>query len=110
MMAVHFKVNSRAVLGGAESLRTEQYNLLLEDYVCGCALRVARDMLALLPVRHVVVDASEGRKTILSVDIWRRDVEGVDFAEVDPSDFIRSLNYRMDFDTARGFGEVETLD
>lgn len=110
MIGVHFTVNSRQVLDRVHALPQEQYNSLLQDYVCGCAIRVARDMFALLPVRHIVVDASDGNKDILSVDFIRTSFCSLDFATVDPSDIIQRFEHHMEFNLANGFSSIISLD
>lgn len=110
MMSVHFKVNSGSVLSGARALPREQYNLLLQDYVCGCAIRIARDMFALLPLRHIIVDAENNRQDILSVDFTEKAFMQLDFETVDASDTVEQFQHEMDFDIHTGFAPIVTLD
>lgn len=110
MIGVHFTVNSQRVLAPVRALPREQYNSLLQDYVCGCAIRIARDMFSLLPVRHILVEASDGNDDILSVDFTRTAFFGLDFDTLDPSDTVQSFEYRMEYSAAKGFSPVETLD
>lgn len=110
MIGVHFTVNSQRVLALVRALPREQYNSLLQDYVCGCAIRIARDMFALLPVRHILVEASDGNDDILSVDFTRAAFLGLDFDALDPSDTVQSFEYRMEYSAAEGFSPVEMLD
>lgn len=110
MIGVHFTVNSQRVLNLVRTLPREQYNSLLQDYVCGCAIRIARDMFALLPVRHILVEASDGNDDILSVDFPRTEFSGLDFDVLDPSDTVQSFEHRMEYSASEGFSPVETLD
>lgn len=110
MMSVHFKVNSDSVLSDARSLPAEQYNLLLQDYVCGCAIRVARDMFALLPLRHIIVDAEDSGRDILSVDFTKKAFEQLEFETLDASDAVEQFQHEMDFDAHRGFAPIVALD
>lgn len=110
MLAIHFAVNSGTVLGEARRLPKNQYNDLLQDYVCGCAIRIARDMFALLPVRHIVIDAYDNGTDILSVDFKRKPFEALDFATLDASDTVESFEHRMDFTLADGFKKIVPLD
>lgn len=103
MVAVHFHVNSNNVLGDANTLPRNVYNDLLHDYVCGCAIRIARDVLALLPIRHVVINAIDGSNEILSVDFTRKEFETLDFSSIDASDTVKNFEHVMDFDILQGF-------
>ncbi len=110
MIGVHFMVNSRRVLDAVRALPQERYNSLLQDYVCGCAIRVARDMFALLPVRHILVEASDGNNRILSVDFTRTGFSALNFDAIDPSDTVQSFEHRMQYSASGGFLPVEALD
>ena len=110
MLAVHFHVNSKAVLGEARKLPRSQYYDLLQDYVCGCSIRIARDMFALLPIRHIVIDAWDTVGDILSVDFKRKEFDKFDFAHLDASDTVESFEHRMDFTLDGGFKKIEPID
>lgn len=110
MLSVHFKVNSGHILRDAQTLGRREYNLLLQDYVCGCAIRVARDMFALLPLRHIVVDAEDHNTDILSVDFERTSFLELDFDSLDASDTVASFLHRMNFTELDGFRKIEPLD
>ena len=110
MIGVHFEVNSSSVLKDAKDLSKQDYNELLQDYVCGCAIRVARDMFALLPLRHIIINASDKDKLILSVDFKKRAFLNLDFENSDASDIVEQFENRMNFDSQRGFSVVEPID
>ena len=110
MLVVEFQVNSDTVLHDAASLNAQTYNDLLQDYVCGCSIRVARDMLALLPLRHVIINAENRNQPILSVDFDREGLGRVDFEHADASDVVETFLHRMEFSLATGFSPVEPLD
>lgn len=110
MIAIHFQVNSRTVLGEARRLPKNQYHDLLQDYVCGCAIRIARDMFALLPIRHIIIDAYDNGTDILSVDFKRKAFATLDFATLDASDTVESFAHRMDFTLEDGFKKIVPLD
>ena len=110
MIAIHFHVNSGKVLGDAKKLPKTEYNDLWQDYVCACTLRIARDMFALLPVRHIVVDARDWLKEILSVDFTRREFEQLDFDDLDASDTVGQFNHRMVFSLQDGFSRITPID
>ena len=68
MMAVRFRVNCNSINNMDSLLPENEKNLFLQDYVCGSAIRVAQDLFALLPLRHIIVEALEKNKLIISVD------------------------------------------
>jgi len=92
---------------------------LYQDYVCGCVLRVARELFALLPIEMVIVNAVGNllntqtgymeEQPILSVAIPRKTLEGLDFEMLDPSDSMSNFVHRMEFRKTKGFSAVETL-
>lgn len=110
MIEIHFEVNSSSVLKDAKELPKQDYNELLQDYVCGCAIRVARDMFALLPLRHILINASDKNKLILSVDFKKRAFLNLDFENLDASDIVEQFENRMNFDSQNGFSAVEPID
>ena len=110
MLSVHFKVNSSQVLRDIEHLPKTDYNELLQDYVCGCAIRVARDLFALLPFRRIIIDAENSGDDILSVEFTRDKMEGIDYSNVDASDFVCQFLYRMSFTLQGGFSKIVPLD
>ena len=62
-----------------------------EHYLCGIALRCARDIFAVLPVTHVQVTASAAGKQQLQVRFKRSDMQKTLFNFIDPVDFVRDL-------------------
>ncbi len=90
-----------------------------QDYVCGCVLRVAREVLALLPLDTVIVtakvstfQASTGADVeipVLSVAIPRATLERLDFARLDPSDSMENFKHRGDVIASRRSGEFSTI-
>lgn len=56
-------------------------------YLCGVALRAARDLMALLPVCTVRATAQQADKTLLDVAFDRTDMQKVRFSFIDPVDF-----------------------
>lgn len=79
---------------------------LYQDYVCGCVLRVGREVLALLPIETVIVTAmvdtmqsSTGRNAeipIVSVALPREILTELDFDQLDPSDSVNNFVHRGD--------------
>lgn len=92
---------------------------LYQDYICSCVLRVARELLALLPVESVVVTAlddllntSTGHVEecpILSVFIPRKSLARLNFDQIDPSDSMKNFVHQMDFQAATGFRAVNRV-
>jgi hypothetical protein len=93
---------------------------LYQDYVCGCVLRVARELFALLPIEMAIVtaegailNASTGHmenRPILSVAIPRETLSKLNFDTLDPSDALSNFLHRMDFKKGRGFAAVERIE
>ncbi len=93
---------------------------LYQDYICGCALRVARETLALLPIEMVIVNAIGkilNTKTgyveeqpILSVAIPGKTLASLNFETIDPSDSMINFVHNMDFKKTSGFRAVEKID
>jgi len=102
-----------------KELSKSSRNKLIQDVVCSCALRIARDLTSLLPVQKVVVhavdelvDTAAGRLeeyTILSVAFERGPLLALQFERIDPSDAVRSFPHRMSFAAVTGFQPVERL-
>src|SRR3989442_10033966 len=73
-----------------------RFHEIYQDYVCGCVLRLAREMFALLPVDTVIltatvdgIDSRTGHAAelpVLSVAARRSEIESLDFERLDPSD------------------------
>ena len=97
---------------------TRFYNIY-QDYVCGCVLRIARELFALLPVEMALINAHSrllNTKTghiedmaILSVAIPRITLEGLNLDAIDPSDSMKNFVHRMNFKKGQGFSPVEIL-
>jgi hypothetical protein len=87
------------------------FHEIYQDYVCGCVLRVARELFALLPVDTVLVTASVGspdpqtnrvtEQPVLSVAIPRAVVTRLNFGQLDPSDAMENFQHRGDFKESR---------
>jgi len=109
--------------GGKLSIKTIPKNKsyeIYQDYVCGSALRFARELFALLPVDMIIVNAIGSllnRQTghledtpILSVAIPRKTFDMLNFENLDPSDSLNNFVHNMNFKKGNGFGQVEVLD
>ncbi|WP_066062839.1 DUF4236 domain-containing protein [Neobacillus soli] len=101
-----------------KSLPKSTYFDIYQDYVCSCALRIARDMFALLPIYYVFVHANEDRLnpatgyiekiTILSVKYDRGTINRLNFTQFDPSDALANFPHKMKFKKTQGFDDVGT--
>lgn len=96
-----------------------RFHEIYQDYMCGCVLRVAREVIALLPVDTVLITASvdapdpcSGRlveQPVLSVVMPRIAVERLDFDLIDPSDAMQNFLRRGDFKASRKSGNFEPI-
>ena len=114
--AIPVEVKSLTAAGklSVKSMPKARFHELYQDYVCGCVLRVAREVLALLPVDAVIVTAmvsgvqtstgTEAVTPVLSVATPRHDVERIDFARLDPSDSMENFTHRGDVMASRKSG------
>ncbi|MCL4263370.1 MAG: hypothetical protein KJ069_09150 [Anaerolineae bacterium] len=92
---------------------------LYQDYICGCVLRVARELFSLLPIEMVIVTAmgkllnpQTGHKEeqpILSIAIPRHTLANLNIEMIDPSDSMNNFIHRMSFKKTKGFEAVEAL-
>lgn len=90
-----------------------------QDYVCGCVLRVARELFALLPVETLLAHAAvpafdrssglEREMKILSVALERSKLAGFNFDRLDPSDTLESFTHRGSARLARGSMEFQEI-
>jgi hypothetical protein len=96
-----------------------QFYELYQDYICSCALRVSREIFAVLPTAMVIVNANgellnskTGHMeecTLLSVAIPRETIEKLNIDAIDPSDSLSNFVHNMSFKKTSGFGAVEKL-
>ena len=132
LLEVEFRVKSEEVVPPAEYVLDAKGNLkekelsktayfdLVQDYVCSCILRIARDSFALLPVEKVLIHAvdtilntatgQDEEITIVSVAIDRAQLEKLNFERLDPSDAVNSFPCKMSFKKTKGFEPVARLD
>lgn len=101
----------------AETKRMEIY----QDFICGSALRVVRELFAVLPIANVVVhvdakgiDSATGnaaQQTVLSLSVERTalDALNVNWDLADASDLVTRLGGAMAFKRGKGFSAVERL-
>jgi hypothetical protein len=94
-----------------------RFHELYQDYVCGCVLRVAREVFAILPIDHLLVTASvdaldsatghTAELPVLSVGFPRQTFTSLDFDQLDPSDAVQNFLHRGDFKKSRKSGQFE---
>ncbi|SKB07117.1 hypothetical protein SAMN05421862_13047 [Pseudomonas extremaustralis] len=104
----------------AKAMPTGRFNELHQDYVCSCALRVGRELLAILPDDLVIVTALDNvlnsstghmeEQPILSVAFSRPTVDGLNLETIDPSDAMKNFVHNMSFKKGAGFSAVAALD
>ncbi|MEB0007235.1 hypothetical protein QN375_17310 [Pseudomonas sp. MH9.2] len=97
-----------------------RFNELHQDYVCSCALRVGRELLAILPDDLVIVTALDNvlnsstghmeEQPILSVAFSRPTIDGLNLETIDPSDAMKNFFHNMSFKKGAGFSTVAALD
>ncbi len=102
-----------------KKLPKSKYYSLVQDYVCSCLLRVARECFALLPDDKVIVTARDEvlntatghleSRPILSVVFVRGTMEKLNFERLDPSDSLSNFVTNMSFKTTRGFSPVDVV-
>lgn len=88
-----------------------RFHEIYQDYLCGCVLRVAREVFALLPVDVAMVtamadmlDSRTGQiveQPVLSVAMSRAAIAQLNFDQLNPSDAMENFQCRGDFKTSR---------
>ena len=94
-----------------------RFHEIYQDYVCGCVLRVGREVFALLPIKTVLITASvdaldpttgqTAERAVLSVAFSREPFDRLDFQSLDPSDALESFPHRGDAKASRKSGEFD---
>lgn len=92
---------------------------IYQDFLCGAALRVARELFAVLPLQAVCVDvytsllnSATGHfepTPVLSVYCPRERFATLNFVRADASDVVTSLRNSMRFQRSKGMERVELL-
>jgi hypothetical protein len=96
-----------------------RFHEIYEDYVCGAAIRSARELCSLLPIDVVLVETADellntatGRleeQTILSVVVPRATLDNLNLELIDPSDALANFLHRVNFKKTSGFTPVDPL-
>lgn len=102
-----------------KAMPSVRFHEVYQDYVCGCVLRVAREVMALLPLDTVIVTAKiagvqsstgdDAELPVLSVAIPRATLARLDFARLDPSDSMENFAHRGDVMASRRSGDFATI-
>ncbi len=97
-----------------------RYYALYQDYACSCLLRVASELLAMLPVSAVVVTAVDTmlntrtghmeEQPIVSAVVPGATLRRLDLQTIDPSDSMENFVHNMSFKKTQGFSAVEPVD
>ena len=110
-----FPINGRDIIptqsktltsaGKLSSKQTSQkrFHELYQAYVCGCALRVGREIFALLPLDEVIVTATvlmlctstglDIQQPVLSVCFDKKTIHSLNFKRLNPVDALENFNY-----------------
>ncbi|MEZ4228778.1 MAG: hypothetical protein R3B89_06420 [Polyangiaceae bacterium] len=96
-----------------------QYWELYQDHVCSCALRLAAETFAALPVDRVIVNMGSQEissrtghpefVTWLAVHFTRKQLKKINMNRIDPSDSMANFDCRMKFAKTKGFSPVEPI-
>jgi hypothetical protein len=116
----HIKLQLKTGKLSVKPMPKTRFYEIYQHYVCGCVLRVARELFALLPVKMVIVTAlgqilntQTGHleeKAVLSVAIPRDTVKRIQWESVDPSDAMVNFVHRMCFKKSKGLFAVEPIE
>ena len=111
-------LTARGKLSVKNMPKTRVYELY-QDYVCGCALRIARELFSFLPLSKVVVHVQTNalnqatgymiEQTILSVCMPRNILLQINFMTADPSESMSLFPHRMSFKRTKGFTGIQPL-
>ena len=96
-----------------------RFHEIYQDYVCGCMLRVAREVFAMLPVETVLVTASadllDSRtghiavQPVLSAAMPRTLIAKLNFEQLDSSEALENFRHRGDFKATRKSGVFQPI-
>lgn len=96
-----------------------QYWELYQDHVCSCALRLACEIFAALPVSRAIINIGKSQissatghpelVTFLAVHFTREQVAAINLDAIDPSDSMSNFSHRMTFRKTQGFQPVDAI-
>lgn len=103
-----------------KAMSKSAYYDIMQDYVCSCSIRLARELFAAVPVDTVTVHAvdvvldtatgHDAEATILSVKFDRNSFLDINFDRIDASDLVCSFPHNMKFAKTTGFKPVERIE
>ena len=93
IMEVEYTVNTDILSQTRRGMNRQDYNDLLQDFLCSLSIRIARDLFALLPINHTIVHTVIDDKNIMTVDFDRQTLSKVKFGFIDPSDTVKKFTY-----------------
>ena len=79
---------SADVLRAGFTVRSDLMDNNAREYLCGMAVRIARDLFAALPVLQVDVSAVQADQTLLTVSFRKSEMNKVRFRFIDPVAFV----------------------
>lgn len=101
------------------NLSKSQHNELISIHIASSAIRIAKDMFALLPVEKTVVHivdnyineliSKKERVTVLSVEFERDRLEIAEKAKSSPLDILQEFRHNMKFTKSYGFRPVDRI-
>jgi hypothetical protein len=96
-----------------------RFHEIYQDYVCGCMLRVAREVFAMLPVEMVLVTASAdlldsrtghtSAQPVLSAAMPRAIIAKLNFEQLDSTEALDNFRHRGDFKATRKSGVFQPI-
>ena len=106
------KLSTKAMPGG-------RYWALYQDHVCSCAIRIANEAFAVLPISRAIVNIGAVRAntstghndamTFLAVHFVRSTLSKINLDNIDPSDSMKNFPHRMKFKKTSGFESVPPI-
>jgi hypothetical protein len=96
-----------------------RFHEVYQDYICGCVLRVAREVFAILPVNILLITAladmpdkitsGTREQPVLSAAVTRTSLRELFLDEVNPSDAITKFTFRSNFKASRKSGAFQSI-
>ena len=96
---VEYTINTDVLSRARQTMSRQDYNDLLQDFVCSLSIRIARDMFALLPINETIIYALMDGQTILTVVFDRISLSKVKFGYIEPIKIIQQFNHSISIDS-----------
>ena len=101
-------------------LTREQYNSRVSNYISACAIKIAREIFSITPVKSVLVHIvdhkfnTENRQsekiTVISALIDRVKLETLDVDNVSPIELIKNFRVNMNFNIDEGLQNIDRIN